>query len=169
MQEEYTIENMHMGQTLYDFVKEQLKDVDTEELSDDVSDEVEINVDPGKVYFWTRVYLREKDPNLTVGDNIVLKYTPSGEELKTQFICYGKQGLDRDHDGEVTNYNQEDDEKIVCLMVEEKVINESEDIPFIRTLFKLGRHYEFQLTKRDELLFVNDSNGTILDYYDCDF
>jgi hypothetical protein len=162
-EQEFTIENIYKGQTLYDFVKEQLRDIETEDLSDDVPDEVEIKVDPGKVYFWTRVYLKDVDPNLSIGDLITLKYTPSGEELKIQFICYGKKGLERDHAGEVTNYDQEDDKKIVCLMVEEKVINESQDIPFIRTLFKLGRHYEFQL------IFINDRTSTILDYYDCDF
>jgi len=54
-------------------------------------------------------------------------------------------------------------------MVEEKVVNESEDIPFIRTLFKLGRHYEYQLVKRDELQFVIERNGVLLDYFDSDF
>jgi hypothetical protein len=53
-------------------------------------------------------------------------------------------------------------------MIEEKTINESDDIPFIRTLFKLGRHYEDQIIKRSELVFIKEQGG-ILDYYDCEF
>ena len=77
--------------------------------------------------------------------------------------------MEKDHKGEVVNYNPEDDKRIICLMVDERIVNFSEDIPFIRTLFKTGRHYEYQLVKRTELLFINKKNGIILDYYDCDF
>ena len=54
-------------------------------------------------------------------------------------------------------------------MVDEGQVNYNEDIPFVRTLFKVGRHFEYQLVKRSELLFINDRNGMILDYFDCDF
>ena len=155
--------------TLYDFVREQLKDVDTADLSDDVSKDPEVEVTPEKVYFWTRIYMKEENPNVEIGDTITIKYTPSGEEMKTQFFAYGKTGLERDHDDELINFNPEDDKKVLCLMVEEKIVNESEDIPFIRTLFKLGRHYEYNVMKRDELLFVNDRNGIVIDWFDCDF
>jgi hypothetical protein len=156
-------------QSLYEFVQEQLKDLDTTDLSDDVSDEILTDITPEKVYFWTRVYLKEENPNIEIGDQVTLKWTVTGEEIKTQFITYGKQGLEKDHDDELTNYNPEDDKKVICLMVDEEVINKSEEIPFIRTLFKLGRHYEYQLVKRDELVFSIDRNGIILDYFDCDF
>lgn len=156
-------------QSLYEYVQEQLKDLDTTDLSDDVSDEILTDITPEKVYFWTRVYLKEENPNIEIGDQVTLKWTVTGEEIKTQFITYGKQGLEKDHDDELTNYNPEDDKKVICLMVDEEVINKSEEIPFIRTLFKLGRHYEYQLVKRDELVFSIDRNGIILDYFDCDF
>jgi len=154
--------------SLYDFVREQLQDVDTTDLNDEVSDQVQIDITPEKVYFWTRVFLKEEDPGVKIGDTIWIEYTPSGERLETKFITYGKQGLERDHDGAVTNYNPEDDKKIICLMIEEKTINESDDIPFIRTLFKLGRHYEFQVLRRTELIFIKE-DGEILDYYDSEF
>ena len=38
--------------------------------------------------------------------------------------------------------NTEDDKKVLCLMIDEKTVNFSEEIPFIRTLFKTGRHFE---------------------------
>lgn len=166
---EYTLGQYNDGMTLYDFVREQLKDVDTAELSDDVSKDPEVEVTPEKVYFWTRVYMKEENPNIEIGDTVTIKYAPSGEEMKTQFFAYGKTGLERDHDDELVNFNPEDDKKVLCLMVEEKIVNESEDIPFIRTLFKLGRHYEYNVMKREELLFVNDRNGIVIDWFDCDF
>lgn len=153
-----------------DQLLEAIKSIDTEGLSD----EIEIVstskiIEEQKIYFWIRLYLSEEDQNIKIGDDIVITYNPSGEELVTKFICYGKSGLERDHNGEVINYNPDDDKKVLCLMVDENVINYSEEIPFIRTLFKTGRHYEYQLMRRDELLFINKRNGFILDYYDCDF
>jgi hypothetical protein len=151
---------------------EQVKSLDTTELSDKLSKEekkIKQVVEEQKVYFWIRLYLKEEDSNLQIGDDISIKWTPTGEELKTKFICYGKTGLQKDYDEEIVNYNSEDDKKVLCLMVDEGQVNYNEDIPFVRTLFKVGRHFEYQLVKRSELLFVNDRNGMILDYFDCDF
>jgi len=166
---EYTLNDYNSGKTLYEFIQEQLLDIDTSELTDDVNNDVQIEISPEVVYFWTRIYLKDENPNIEIGDIVDITYLPSGEKLKTQFITWGKRGLERDHEDEVINYNQEDDKKIICLMIEEKVINESEDIPFIRTLFKLGRHYEHNIIRRHELQFTVSRNGIILDYYDCDF
>jgi hypothetical protein len=151
---------------------EQVKTLDTTELSDELSKEekqIKRVVEEQKVYFWIRLYLKEEDSNLEIGDDISIKWTPTGEELKTKFICFGKTGLQKDYDEEIVNYNSEDDKKVLCLMVDEGQVNYNEDIPFVRTLFKTGRHFEYQLVKRSELLFVNDRNGMILDYFDCDF
>jgi hypothetical protein len=156
-------------QSLYEFVQEQLKDLDTSNLSDDISKDPEVEITPEKVYFWTRVYMKEENPNISIGDIITIKYLPSGEELKTQFITYGKNGLERNHEDELVNFNPEDDKKVLCLMVDEKDINESERIPFIRTLFRLGHHYEYNVMRRDELIFTNDKNGIMIDWFDCDF
>lgn len=149
---------------------EKLKQIDT----DGLPEELEIIstskiVEEQKIYFWIRLYLSEEDNNTQVGDDIIIQYTPSGEELLTKFVCYGKSGLEKDHNGEVINYNPDDDKRILCLMIDERVVNFGEGIPFIRTLFKTGYHYEYQLVKRNELIFVNSRNGFILDYYDCDF
>jgi hypothetical protein len=169
-EKEYTLNEYTDGLTLYDFVREQLKDLDTTELSDDVSQDPEVEITPEKVYFWTRVYMKEENPNLQIGDEITIKYLPSGEEMKTQFFAYGKTGLERDHEeDELVNFNQEDDKKVVCLMVDEKIVNESDEIPFIRTLFKLGRHYEYNVLRREELVFTCDRNGVLIDWFDCDF
>ncbi len=154
-----------------ELISNELSKIDTanaEKWSYDENPSVKI-IDEQKVYFWIRLYISEESPNIEIGDDIIIKWEPSGEELVTKFICYGKKGLERDYNDQVVNYSTEDDYKILCLMVDERVINFSEDIPFIRTLFKTGRYYEYQLVKRTDLLFINKRNGLVIDYYDCDF
>ena len=77
--------------------------------------------------------------------------------------------MGKDHDDEIINYNLDDDKKVLCLMVDQEKINKGTDIPFIRTLFKISIHYQYQLVKRDELIFVNSRTGETLDYFDCDY
>jgi polyhydroxyalkanoate synthesis regulator phasin len=148
---------------------EQAKNIDTTNLSNRVSKKIQQKVEEQKVYFWIRLYLKDENPNIEIGDDITITWTPTEEKLTTKFICYGKTGLKRDHENVIINYNGEDDKKVLCLMVDEGQVNYNEDIPFVRTLFKVGRHYEYQLVKRSELLFVVDRNNVILDYFDCDF
>lgn len=151
-------------------ILEKLKSIDTEGLSDDVDNTSSSKVvEEQKIYFWIRLYLTEESDNIQIGDDVTIQYTPSGEELITKFVCYGKSGIERDHNDQVMNYNPDDDKRILCLMIDERVVNFGEGIPFIRTLFKTGYHYEYQLMKRSELLFINKRNDVILDYYDCDF
>lgn len=153
-----------------DGLVDQIKLIDTTELSDNIDQITESKViEEQKIYFWIRLYLNEEDPNIEIGDDITIQWTPTGEELKTKFAAYGKSGLERDHEDEVTNYNPDDDKRVLCLMIDTKMVNLNDEIPFIRTLFKTGYHYEYQLVKRSELIFINNKNGMILDYYDCDF
>ncbi len=153
----------------YDNLVEQIKTIDTEVVKDWNS-----NTEPGmkvvedqKVYIWIRLYLKEES-DVELGDDISITYTTSGEKLETKFICFGKEGMDKDHDG-LTNWNSEDNKKVLCLMVDQDRINKGTDIPFIRTLFKTGIHYQYQLVRRSELLFVNTRTGETLDYFDCDY
>lgn len=149
-----------------------IKGIDTDSSDKWVYDEIVSTtriVEEQKVFFWIRLYLKDENPNLEIGDDILITWTPSGEKLDTKFAVYGKQGLGKDHDGEVTNYNPEDDKRVLCLLIDTKMVNLNDDIPFIRTLFKTGYHYEYQLVKRDELQFIIKRNGIVLDYYDCDF
>lgn len=127
-------------------------------------------VEGQKIYFWIRVYLSEEDNVLVANDDISIRYVHSGEILETKFICYAKSNLTKDHDPNVVNYNPEDDKKVLCLMVDSERINKnSDDIPFIRTLFKIGNYYDYQLLKREELELVIKKSGEIIDYFDIDF
>lgn len=155
-------------------IVEAIKSIDTNSENSNkwVYDEVVSTtrvVEEQKVFLWIRLYLKEENPNVQVGDDISINFSSSGEKLVTKFAAYGKEGLEKDHVGQVTNFNPNDDKRVLCLLVDENFINTSDDIPFIRTLFKTGKHYEYQLVKRDELQFVVEGNGIILNYYDCDF
>jgi hypothetical protein len=154
----------------YDNLVSQIQSIEVEQIKDWDS-----NTDPAmkiveeqKVYIWMRLYLKEES-NVEIGDDIMMTYTPSGEKLETKFICYGKTDMGKDHDDEIINYNPEDDKKVLCLMVDQEKINKGTDIPFIRTLFKNCAHYQEQLFKRSELLFMNNRTGESLEYFDCDY
>ena len=122
-----------------------------------------------KTYVWTRVYLNSEDTTLEVGDEITIEYIPSGEKLTTTFGSYNKKNLVRDKDGEIIqNYDPEDDKTVLCLAVDIDFINKVDNnIPFIRTLFKQGRFYDYQLMKYSELKI--SSSGVIFDYKSIDF
>ena len=153
-----------------DNIVELIRTIDTTELTDSVDQTVVSKVtEEQKVYFWIRLYLKDDNINAEIGDDISINWKQSGEKLITKFICYGKTGLSKDHQDEMTNYNPEDDKKCLCLMIDSKMVNFNNDIPFIRTLFKTGYHYEYQLVRREDLQFIIDKNSVILDYFECDF
>lgn len=153
----------------YDNLVEKIKTINTEEVKDwysNMSNDMKI-VEEQKVYVWIRLYLKEES-DVEIGDDIFMTYTPSGEKLETKFICFGKEGMEKDNDG-LVNWNSEDNKKVLCLMVNQDKINKGTDIPFIRTLFKTSIHYQYQLVRRDELLFINSRTGETLNYFDCDY
>jgi hypothetical protein len=153
-----------------DNIVELIRTIDTTELTDSVDQNVVSKVtEEQKVYFWIRLYLKDDNINAEIGDDISINWKLSGEKLITKFICYCKTCLSKDHQYEMTNYNPEYDKKCLCLMIDSKMVNFNNDIPFIRTLFKTGYHYEYQLVKREDLQFIIDKNGMILDYFECDF
>jgi hypothetical protein len=154
----------------YDNLVEKIKTINTEEIKDwysNMGNDMKI-VEEQKVYIWIRLYLKEES-DVEVGDDIVITYTPSGEKLETKFIYYDRKGVMKDHEEEIVNYTGEEDKKVLCLMVDQERINKGTDIPFIRTLFKSGIHYQYQLVKRSELLFINTRTSETLDYFDCDY
>lgn len=127
-------------------------------------------IEKQKVYFWIRLYLKNEDVICKPEDIITIKHTPTNEELEVKFICYSKKNIHKDQNQELVNYDTEDDRKVLCLMVDsERITKNSDDIPFIRTLFKISQYYEYNLLKRDELLFINKSSNISLDYYDVTF
>jgi hypothetical protein len=154
----------------YDNLVEKIKTINTEEIKDWYSNkgsDMKV-IEEQKVYIWIRLYLKEES-DVQIGDEIFMTYKPSGEKLNTIFVCYGKTDLGKDHEDEMVNYNPEDDKKILCLMVNQDIINKGIDIPFIKTLFKTSIHYQEQLMKRSDLLFINSRTNQTLDYFDCDY
>lgn len=155
----------------YDTIIESVKEIDIDSVKKwEETDNVKLKtIESQKVYIWIRLYLKEELDDIKAGDDIIIKYIPSGESLVTKFICFGKTTLSKDHLDEIVNFNPEDDKKILCLMVDQDIINKSDEIPFIRTLFKSGYHYQYQLVKRVDLTFTNKRTDNIIEYYDCDY
>lgn len=155
---------------LADLLVQQIKEIEVEKIEtwneqEDLTTKV---VEKQKVYFWIRLFLKEECDDIQAGDSINLYYSPTNEKLETTFICFDKKGLQKNHEDEIVNFNPEDDKKILCLMIDEEIVNNSDEIPFIRTLFKNSRFFEYQVVKRSELLFNNKRTGKNLDYFDYD-
>ena len=161
----------------YNYLVEQARNINLEEITFDPNADLPVDkrpiktkIEKQKVYFWIRVYLSEEMTTIEPGDNITIKYV-SGETMDTTFICYAKVGGEVEHNGEIImNYNSEDNKKVLCLMVDEERINyNSDDIPFLRKLFRIGRYYEYELIRRTELELTNTRTNQKLDYYDIEF
>lgn len=126
-------------------------------------------IEEQKTLIWTRVFLNEEDETLTPGDTIFIEYRESGEKLETTFAAYNKKNVTSDKDGDVvTGYEPEDDKKVLCLAVDiDWINNPKNDIPFIKTLFKQSRFYEFQLMKLTELKIYSDKKE--FEFHSIDF
>jgi hypothetical protein len=156
----------------YDELIDIIKDIDLDSVPADgvyrERDAITKVIEEQKVYFWIRLYLNEENDDIKVGDDIIIKYATSGETLDTKFITYSKKGMDKDLN-DITQYEKEFDKRVLCMMVDMSMVNNNDSIPFIRTLFKIGIHYEYQLFKREDLQFINKRTNEVLEYYDCDF
>ena len=148
---------------------EDVKNLD-EKKSTDIVDNKPVTeiIESQKIYFWIRIYLKEES-EVIEGDNYKMEYLPSGETLNTKFVSYGKRNLNKNHEDQIINFDPEIDKKILCLMVDENEINTRADIPFIRTLFKTSRFYDYQIIRRSDLTFTNLRTNIVTEYIDCDF
>jgi len=144
-----------------------VKNIDYDNLNDEPN--LKINeVEKSKTFVWTRVYLKEDKENIKKGDKVFLKYIPTNEEIEMIFGAYEKLGLNKNFDDEVTNYISDDDKKILCCMIDQnRLNNDSDDIPNLRTFFRNSRYYEENLFfKRDLEVWVN---GEQLEYASISF
>jgi len=166
MQNELTISS------IYESLIEQIKGIDTKDLSDthvDYADPITTKeIEKQKVYYWIRLYLKDEISDLKIGDDFDITYIRSGETLSGKFIAFGKKNLNRDLDNVIVNYDPEDNPKCLCIMVDEQEMK-SEKIPFIRTLFKTSTYFEYQVYRREELTFTNTRTLETCEYVDCDF
>jgi hypothetical protein len=156
---------------LYEDLRNQLLDIKLEKgiKWEDSPKSLTKIIEKQTTYIWTRLFLKEELSDIEPGDDVILTYIPSGEQLETKFVCYAKSDSNKNIEDEITQFNTEDDKKILCLMVNQDTINVSDEIPFIRTLFKEGRHFEYQLFKRDELVFTNKRTNKTIEYFDCSY
>lgn len=152
-----------------DNIIEQAKSIDVEKVDYKNVDFGPQNkvIEEQKVYFWIRIYLKE-EVDVQPNTDITITYQPSEESLVAKFICYAKKGHEKDKQHLVVNYNTEDDKRILCLMVDADRINKkSEDIPFIRSLFKISRYYQPQILRLSEFK-ITDTEDREFEFYDID-
>ena len=158
--------------SIYQSLIEQIKGIDTKDLSDthvDYADPITTKeIEKQKVYYWIRLYLKDELSDIKIGDDFNITYVFSCETLSGKFIAFGKKNLNRDLDNVIVNYDPEDNPKCLCIMVDEEEMK-SEKIPFIRTLFKTSTYFEYQVYRREELTFTNTRTLQTCEYVDCDF
>lgn len=154
----------------HQIIKDELDRIDLDKIDFDGSDfkpRSEIS-ESQKVYFWVRVYLKD-NYNIEPNTEIKMKYLPDNEELITRFICYNKSGRNNS-DENIVSWNPEDDKKVLCLMIDsDRINNNSDDIQFIRSLFKIGRYYKPQILSKNQFILIDSSKNSKIDYYDIDF
>jgi hypothetical protein len=152
-----------------DFSSEELSNLDLDKIdfsNEDFKPRIEIK-EKQKIYYWIRVYLRE-EIDIKENTDIKITYLESGEVLECKFICYGKKGAERDSDG-VIRFNSEENKKCLCFMIDSDRINiNSDDIPFIRTLFTISKYYNPQIFSVDMLKITYDGSKEI-EYHSIDF
>lgn len=142
---------------------------DYTKMSDDDYAAISKVAEKQKTYFYIRIYLNDENGNIKPNDNVIINYMPENEKLTTKFIAYGKLGKDKDSGDDLSNYVAEDNKKVLCLMIDTDKINyESEDIKFIRSLFRQSRYFQYQMFRTDEFEVTLDG-GDVLNYYDIDF
>jgi len=153
-----------------DNIIEQAKSIDVEKIDYNGAIFAPQNqiIEEQKVYFWIRVYLKE-EMDVQPNTDITITYQPTEEFLVAKFICYAKKGHEKDRQQDVVNYNPEDDKRILCLMVDaERIDKKSEDIPFIRSLFKISRWYSPQILRLSEFK-ITDTTDREFEFYEIDF
>jgi len=125
---------------IYLSIVEQVKKIDTISLNDKVDQTPSMKeIEKQLVYIWLRLYIKDELTDIKEGDGINIQYLPTSEILESKFICYGKKNSIRDSEIEGD------------------------------TLFKISRHFEFQVYRREELIFKNQRTEQVIEYIDCDF
>jgi hypothetical protein len=154
---------------IYEDILNQIRNLDTDELSYNTDNDLQVReIEKQKVYLWIRILLKDVVEDLQTGDDFEITYLPKKEKITSKFIAFGKKNLNRDLDNAVINYDPEDDTKILCLMVDESQL-ESNEIPFIRSLFKTSKYFEYQVYRRVDLEFRNTRTQQVYEYLDVDF
>lgn len=115
-----------------------------------------------KTYNWLRVHIDESfgaSLNIKKGDVVKMEYLPFGEVFELEFASFDKKGLFKNKI-DIVNYESENDTSVICLMVDTDELYKHENI---RQLFSWSKYYEFNIIRKDELIF-RLPDGSVLDY-----
>lgn len=120
-----------------------------------------------KQYHWIRLYMNDEleiDPMAKVK----MVYVPTSEEFELVFTSYNKKKSEQDKGPSLVEYVAEDDKKVLSLLYNLDDVENSEKYPKITTLFTRSKNFEFNLLRRDDLVFKLQ-DGTEIAYYDIEF
>lgn len=158
--------------TIYDEIVEKIKsiDIDKIEFKDGKRKIVSDVIEKQKEFLWLRVFLKDELGGINIGDEFTLSYILDNgdvENMKMEFISYGKNSLnfDSDYDNIISNYDSEFNNKKLIFMVDKDILINNMNI---RKLFKNTIYYEDILLKRDSLLLL-DNNESSIEYVDMEF
>jgi hypothetical protein len=158
--------------SLYESIVNMIKGIDDEEVKSfryEGEATTVKEVEKTMTYFWIRIFLKEECESITPGDMVDMSYKE--ENLEVIFSSYGRKNTrsSSEIDDEVTEYVHEEDKKCLIFLVDEdKIRKDSEDIPFIRTLFRSSPWFELQVYRREELVFKNRKTGVVYEYVGAD-
>ena len=160
------------GSSVYDEIVEKIKsiDIDKIEFKDGKRKIVSDVIEKQKEFLWLRVFLKDELGGINIGDEFTLRYILDNgdvENMKMEFISYGKNSLnvDSDYDNIISNYDSEFNNKKLIFMIDKDILIKKTNI---RKLFKNTVYYEDVLLKRDSLLLL-DNNESSIEYVDMEF
>ena len=168
------VEEKIFNSKIYENIIEKIKEIDTPDSDVNYKEGTSFEtIEKQKVYLWIRLFLEEDEEgnlsDLVPNDDLLMEYKwAPGEKIMTKFACYGKQGVQKDHENEIIGYNPEDDKRVVCLLADSDIINYSDEVPFLRRLFKGSFHYQEEIVKRQDLTFTNQRTNEVVRYFDID-
>lgn len=156
--------------THLDDIIEKAKEIDLQKVNFEGEDFVPQTkiIQRQKVYFWLRVFIKD-EIDITPESKVTMIYNNGEESLETFFMYFGKKGFERDINGQIVNFNPEDDKKVLCLLLDSENINiNNENIPHMKTLFPLSKYFKPQYFRKYDYKFKLDDDR-YLDFFDISF
>ena len=134
-----------------------------EDILSDFLENLKINVtQQQKEYYWIRLYTNT-EYDFKQGDIITLNHLPTGEKLDLMFTNFDKVGKIDQQSNSIEEFNNEENKRSLCLLIDFTQLYLLKDVNFIRTLFRNSRYFQEHLLKRKDLKFYTSFDNTLLE------
>jgi hypothetical protein len=152
---------------VYSKLLDDIKNIDVDNIKNFEEGTKILEIEKPKEYFWIRLLLSD-DSNIELNpdDRLKITWLLSNESLECIFLSYGKKNISKDYDG-ITEYDSEFDTNQLILMIDSNHM-ERNDIPFLRTIFKSSKYFEFQAFNRNNLKIETLKDSIGLNYVDIE-